>query len=207
MNYAKLAFSDASKLLQAEFGSRSSYERKEKYNVVEGLSNNEISFIENQDHFYMASFGESGFPYIQHRGGPAGFVKVVDDKTLAFVDFSGNKQYISVGNIYTNPNVALIMISYPHQARLKIYAKVKIVSLDENPQLFKTIDPTDYKHKPERMMVLAIEGYDWNCPQHIKPRYTAEEIESALIPQQKYIADLETENTRLKAALEELQHQ
>lgn len=169
MNYAKLAFSDASKLLQEKFGSRNNYERVEKYNVIEGLSENEKVFIEQQDHFYMASIGENGFPYIQHRGGPNGFVKILDNKTLAFVDFAGNKQYISVGNIDTNPNVALIMLSYPHKARLKIYAKARIVQLKENPALFKEIDLTDYKHRSERMMILEVQAYDWNCPQHITP--------------------------------------
>ncbi|MEO6549402.1 MAG: pyridoxamine 5'-phosphate oxidase family protein [Ferruginibacter sp.] len=201
MKYAQLAFSDASKLLQQEFGSRSNYERVEKNNVADGLSPNEISFIEAQDHFYMASIGTNAFPYIQHRGGPAGFVKVLDNKTLAFVDFSGNKQYISVGNIETNHHVALIMISYPHKARLKMYAIAKTVMLKENPDLFKKIDPADYKHRPERMMVFDIQAYDWNCPQHITARYTAEEIEHALLPQKKWAADLEAENKSLKAEL------
>lgn len=202
MNYAKLAFSDASKVLQAEFGSRNNYERVEKYNVDEGLSENETRFIEEQDHFYMASIGPNGFPYIQHRGGPKGFVKILDYKTLAFVDFRGNKQYISVGNVVTNPNVALIMVSYPHQARLKLYAKAKIVQLNEDPDLFKKIDPSDYKHRPERMMILDIQAYDWNCPQHITPRYTSDEVEFAFSSHRKYVSDLEIENQRLKAELE-----
>ena len=204
MNYAKLAFSDASKLLQEEFGSRHNYERVEKYNVTEGLSENEIGYIEKQDHFYMASIGENGFPYVQHRGGPVGFVKVLDNKTLGFVDFTGNMQYITVGNIKANPNVALIMISYPHKARLKIYAKAKIVQLNENPELFEKIDPTDYKHRSERMIVLEIQAYDWNCRQHITPRYTTEEIEQAFLPQKEYILDLEDENKRLKNELQVL---
>ncbi len=202
MNYATLAFSDAAKLLQQEAGSRTTYERKEKNNVVEGLSENEIGFIKAQDHFFMASLGENGYPYIQHRGGPKGFIYVLDNKTIAFVDFAGNKQYLSVGNLATNPNVALIMVSYPHQARLKLYAKAKIVQLKEAPELFAAIDPTDYKHRPERMMVLDVQAFDWNCPQHITPRYTGEEIERAFAPQRKYIADLEAENKRLKALLQ-----
>jgi predicted pyridoxine 5'-phosphate oxidase superfamily flavin-nucleotide-binding protein len=201
MNYAAIAFSDASKVLQLEFGSRNTYERVEKNNVVEGLSVNETAFISQQDHFYMASFGENEYPYIQHRGGPKGFVKVLDAKTIAFVDFSGNKQYISVGNLATNSHVALIMISYPHQARLKMYAQARIIHLDENPGLFDEIDPHDYKHKPERMVVLEIQAYDWNCPQHITPRYTADEVESAFASQRKYVSDLETENKRLKEEL------
>src|SRR5689334_8789303 len=129
MNYGQLAFSDASKALQEKFNSRQIYEQVERKNVVDGLTDNEIRFIENQDHFYMASIGENGYPYIQHRGGPAGFVKVLNNRQLAFVDFSGNKQYITAGNIETNPNISLIMISYPHKARMKLYAKAKIVQL------------------------------------------------------------------------------
>ena len=204
MNYAKLAFSDASKLLQEAAGSRNNYERVEKLNVTEGLSDNEIAFIERQDHFYMASIGENGFPYIQHRGGPIGFVKILDNKTLAFVDFRGNKQYISVGNVESNPNVALIMVSYPYRARLKMYAKVKIIQLKDDPALFARIDPNDHEHRSERMMVLDVQAYDWNCPQHITPRYTAEEIEQAFMPQKKHISELEAENKKLKAELEAL---
>ena len=202
MNYATLAFSDVSKVLQEEAGSRTTYERKEKNDVTEGLSENEISFIKAQDHFYMASIGENGYPYIQHRGGSKGFVHVLDIKTIAFVDFTGNKQYISVGNLASNPNVALIMVSYPQQARLKLYAKAEIVQLEEDPGLFAQIDPAGYKHRPERIMVLDVQAFDWNCPQHITPRYTSEEIELAFSSQRKYVSELEAENKRLKAALE-----
>ena len=201
MNYTKLAFSDASKLLQEEYGSRKNYERVEKHNVVDGLSDNEKAFIKDQDHFFMASIGENNFPYIQHRGGPKGFVKVFDEKTLAFVDFAGNKQYITVGNVATNPNVALIMVSYTHQARLKMYAIAKVVQAEENPGLFSSIDPADYKHKPERMIVLDVQAYDWNCRQHITPRYTSEEVEIAFSSQRKYILDLQEQNKLLKAEL------
>ncbi|WP_159470387.1 pyridoxamine 5'-phosphate oxidase family protein [Dyadobacter sp. 3J3] len=204
MNYAQLAFSDATKALQEEFGSRKTYEKVEKFNVVYGLTGNETSFIEDQDHFYMASIGENGYPYIQHRGGPKNFIKILDNKTLAFVDFIGNKQYISVGNIETNPNVALIMISYPHKARLKIFAKAQIVSISENPELFEKIDPADYKHRPERMLVLNIQAYDWNCPQHIIPRYTTEEIDLAYEPNRQYVHELEEENKKLKKEIEAL---
>ncbi len=207
MNYGQLAFSDASKTLQEQFGSRRTYEQMEKYNVKDGLTDNEVGFIENQDHFYMASYGESGYPYIQHRGGPKGFIHVLDRHTVAFVDFSGNKQYISAGNIQTNPNVSLIMISYPHKARLKLYAKARVVQIADEPGLFDELDPTGYKHKPERMMVLDIQAYDWNCPQHITPRYTTEEIEQAFAPQKQRLGDLEAENKALKAELEILKKQ
>jgi predicted pyridoxine 5'-phosphate oxidase superfamily flavin-nucleotide-binding protein len=199
MNYAKFAFTEAIKVLQETHGSRLSYERVEKSNVVDGLSDNEIGFIEDRDSFYMASIGENGYPYIQHRGGPKGFVKVLDDKTIGLVDFTGNKQYISVGNIQTRPQVSIIMVSYPQKARLKLYANVRIVALEDDPALFEELDPADYKHRPERMMLFDIKAFDWNCPQHITPRYTVDEIQAAFGPQKQYIEQLEAEIARLRA--------
>ncbi|MDR6761981.1 putative pyridoxine 5'-phosphate oxidase superfamily flavin-nucleotide-binding protein [Flavobacterium sp. 2755] len=201
MNYGQLAFTDTIKKMQEEAGSRSAYDRMEKMSVVDGLTENEINFINDRDSFYMASFGENEYPYIQHRGGPAGFIKVIDDKTIGIVDFSGNRQYISTGNISKNEKVALIMVSYPQRARLKLYAKAKIVNLEENKDLYDLLKPEDYKFRPERMMVFEIQAYDWNCPQHITPRYTTEEIEQALLPQKKYISDLENRVKELELEL------
>ncbi|MBP1225937.1 pyridoxamine 5'-phosphate oxidase family protein [Flavobacterium sp. 1355] len=149
----------------------------------------------------MASFGENKYPYVQHRGGPAGFIKVIDNKTIGIVDFSGNQQYISTGNISKNEKVALIMVSYPQRARLKLYAHARIVSLEENNILYNLLEPKDYKFRPEQMMVFEIQAYDWNCPQHITPRYTAAEIEQALLPQKKYISDLENKVKELELKL------
>jgi len=205
MNYAKFAFTDAIKALQEGLGSRKAYEKVEKNNVVDGLSDNEIAFIQDRDSFYMATYGENGYPYIQHRGGPKGFVKVIDNKTIGFVDFAGNRQYISVGNLATQSHTALILVSYPHRARLKIYADARVVSIKDDPQLFAELDPEDYPHKPERMIVLDIKAYDWNCPQHITPRYTMEEIREAFAPQKDYIHRLETEVKELKEKLS-IQH-
>ena len=179
MNYAKLAFTDAVKKLQEQNGSRNNYERMERYTSKEGLTPNEINMIEERDSFYMASFGENEFPYIQHRGGSKGFLKVLDPKTLAFIDFTGNKQYISVGNIKTNNKVSLILVDYPRKARLKIYAEAEVLSLSESPEMMKKLKLEGYKYRPERVMVFHIKAFDWNCPQHIKPRYTEEEIERA----------------------------
>lgn len=199
VNFAEIAFTDAVKEMQEKHGSRKAYERMEKHNIVDGLSVNEMEFIRNQDSFFMASFGTGNFPYIQHRGGPKGFLKVLDSKKLAFIDFTGNKQYISIGNLATNKNVALIMVDYPNKARLKIYAKAEIVELKGNMELFEFLVPDDYKFTPERMLILHIEAYDWNCPQHITPRYTVEEIEKALAPQREYIAKLESELKKMKS--------
>jgi len=180
MNYYNIAFSEASKKLQEYFGSRTTYSNVEKFGVKDGLSDNEIRFIDDRDSFYMASVGENGYPYIQHRGGPKGFVKVIDKQTIAFLDFSGNKQFVSVGNITSNDKVALIMVSYPHKARLKMYARAKLLSLEDNPELTQKLLLKNYKARAERIILLEVEAFDWNCPKHITPRYTLEEIETSI---------------------------
>jgi predicted pyridoxine 5'-phosphate oxidase superfamily flavin-nucleotide-binding protein len=197
-NFAEIAFTDAVKKLQEKHGSRRGYERMERFSKVDGLTEHEMTFIENRDSFYLASIGAKEFPYIQHRGGPKGFLKVLDSKRIGFIDFIGNRQYVSVGNMATNNNVALIMIDYPTRTRLKIYAKSEVIELKDNLELYEILDLEDYRFRPERMMVFHIEAYDWNCPQHITPRYTTEEIEAAFLPQQKYITSLEQEIKELK---------
>lgn len=200
-NFAEIAFSDAVKKLQEEHGSRKGYERMEKFNVIDGLSENEMGFIANRDSFYLASIGEKNYPYIQHRGGPKGFLKVLDKNTIGFIDFSGNKQYISVGNFETNNNTALILVDYPARARLKIFAKAEIAELKDNPELLAKLDLGEYEFRPERMILFHIEAFDWNCPQHIKPRFTVEEIQIAFEPKFQYISKLEEEIESLKNKL------
>ena len=200
-NFGSIAFTEAVKAMQEKTGSRASYARMEQQTYVDGLTENEIGFISQRDSFYLATVGESGFPYIQHRGGPKGFVKVLDAKRIAFIDFKGNMQYITVGNTATNNNVALIMVDYPARARLKIYAKAEIVELKDDPVLYNALNLKEYKFKPERMVVLHIEAYDWNCPQHITPRYTMEDIEEAFAGQREHIANLQAEIKELKQKL------
>ncbi|WP_296383445.1 pyridoxamine 5'-phosphate oxidase family protein [Winogradskyella sp.] len=202
-NFAEIAFTEAVKKLQEKHGSRNSYERMGKFSVIDGLTNNEISFIENRDSFYLASIGVKKFPYVQHRGGPKGFLKVLSPKRIGFIDFIGNKQYVSVGNMATNNNVSLIIIDYPTRTRLKIFAKSEVIELKDNPELYQQLNLQDYKFRPERMMVFHIEAYDWNCPQHIKPRYTVEEINEAFLPQKDYIAKLEAEILELKKQIKQ----
>lgn len=173
----------------------------EKTSYVDGLTEHETEYIAQQKSFYMATYGENGYPYVQHRGGPAGFVKVIDTSTIGIVDFVGNRQYISVGNLLRNPKVAIIMVSYPNRARLKIYAEAEIVELKDDDHLFELLQPDDYKFRPERMMLFKIKAYDWNCPQHITPRFTVNQIGEVLAPQKKYIADLEQQIAILKDAL------
>lgn len=201
MNYSQMAFTDSIKKLQERLGSRLSYERMEKMSYVDGLTASEIDFIGHLDSFYMASFGENGFPYIQHRGGPKGFIKVIDSSTIGIVDFIGNRQYISTGNISKNPKVSLILLSYPLRARLKIYAEAEIIELSQDSGLYGYLRPEDYKFKPERMMVFKIKAYDWNCPQHIFPKYSIEEVEELIAPQKQYISTLEKQIMALKEQL------
>jgi predicted pyridoxine 5'-phosphate oxidase superfamily flavin-nucleotide-binding protein len=203
-NYASLAFTDAVKEMQEKQGSRCNYARMEQSSIVDGLTEREVDFISGQDSFYMATIGENGYPYIQHRGGPKGFIKVLDTKRLGIIDFKGNAQYISVGNIATHNNVALIMVDYPSRSRLKLYAKARIVELKDDTALHAQLDLKEYKYRPERMMLFDVEAYDWNCPQHITPRYTAEEINEALAPQRDYVAKLEAEIKSLKQKLDEM---
>ncbi len=197
-NFASLAFSDEAKSLQEKYGSRRGYERMERQSIVDGLTENEVDFISKRDSFYMATIGVNGFPYIQHRGGPKGFVKVIDANTIGFLEFSGNKQFITVGNLATHTNVSLIMMDYPARTRLKIYARAKIIDLDTEPELLKLLTLEEYPARPERMIVLHIEAYDWNCPQHISARFTVEEIEEVLAPTRKYIEKLELELKQYK---------
>lgn len=202
-NFTTLAFTDTVKAMQEKMGSRAGYARMEKDTYKDGLTQNEIEFIAQRDSFYMASVGENNFPYIQHRGGPKGFVKVLDAKRIGFIDFRGNMQYISVGNIATNNNVALIMVDYPSRARLKILAKAEMVELKDDPLLYNLLDLNEYKFKPERMMVFNVEAYDWNCPQHITPRYTVEDVEEAFASQRERVKKLESEVKELKLKLKE----
>lgn len=201
MNYAKLTYKDFIKQMQEDLENNSGYEQLEKISVIEGLTTNEINFISDRDTFYMASYGENKFPYIQHRGGPPGFIKVIDNKTIGIVDFIGNRQYISVGNISKNSKVTLIMVSYSQKARLKIYANAKVVDLKEDEGLYDFLKPKDYKFRPERMMIFDIQAYDWNYPQFIVPRFTKEELEQALVPQRTHIASLENKIKELESKL------
>lgn len=198
MNYHELAFTEGIKKIQERLGSRMSYERMEQQSYVDGLTEQEINFLAQMDSFYMASTGDNGFPYIQHRGGPKGFIKVINKETIGIVDFTGNRQYISAGNITEHPKVALILVSYPLRARLKIYAEAELVDINEDDGLYQYLKPRDYKFKPERMMLFHIQAYDWNCPQHITPRYSIPEIEELIEPQREYIKTLELEIKALK---------
>ncbi|MEX0404395.1 pyridoxamine 5'-phosphate oxidase family protein [Aquibium sp. LZ166] len=159
----------------------------------------EVAFIAARDSFYMATASETGWPYVQHRGGPRGFLRVVDDRTLAFADYRGNRQYISAGNLAADARAALILVDYPARARLKIYAYVETVPIDGD--LAALVAEPDCKARPERVFVLRLAAFDWNCPRHITPRFAQTEIAAAMTPLRDRIASLETENVELRARL------
>ncbi|MET0634513.1 MAG: pyridoxamine 5'-phosphate oxidase family protein [Chitinophagaceae bacterium] len=200
-NFGEIAFSAEVKKMQERLGSRKSYARLEKEQQVDGLTGVEIEYISRMDHFYMASNSESGYPYIQHRGGPKGFIKVLEPKKIGIVDFRGNMQFVSVGNIMTNNKVSMIMVNYPARERLKIFARASIVEFADDPELHARLDLHDYPSHPERMIVFDIDAYDWNCPQHITPRYTLEDIRELFNSQSDHIHDLEAEIQTLKKKL------
>jgi predicted pyridoxine 5'-phosphate oxidase superfamily flavin-nucleotide-binding protein len=148
---------------QAAMGSDRVYQDFKGDRAFDKFTPNEASFIAQRDSFYMATVSETGWPYVQHRGGPRGFLKVVDEKTLAFADYRGNRQYISVGNLAADDRAALILMDYAGRARLKVYAHIKAVPLDADPALAQLVAEPGYRAKPERILLLHLIAFDWNC--------------------------------------------
>jgi hypothetical protein len=176
--FARTMFSEPAKRLQERFGSRATYERMADSGAVEQqLGLGEAEFIAARDSFYMATVTPDGWPYVQHRGGPAGFLRVVDERTLAFADYAGNKQYISAGNLAANDRVALFLMDYPNRTRLKIIGHARWIEPGTDPVLEATLGSPPPRTRIERIFVLQVVGFDWNCNQHITPRYTRDEIE------------------------------
>ncbi len=194
--FAEIAFTPNVKKAQEVNGSRCSYARLEQGEVHHDvLGSNEAGFIAERDSFYMATVSETGWPYIQHRGGPPGFIRVLDKKTIGFADFRGNRQYVSVGNLETDDRISMILMDYPNRTRLKILGRTRLVRLDEHDTLHRLSLP-DYRAVVERGFVITIEAFDWNCPQHITPRFTVAETEKARAPLRRRIDELEQELRR-----------
>jgi hypothetical protein len=175
--FSTIAFTPAVKAMQEKMGSRENYE----HFVAKGPENNSINpdlekFISSMEGFYLGTVTSNGYPYIQFRGGKAGFLKILDERTLGFADFRGNVQYISIGNLSENDKAFLFLMDYRHRRRLKIIGRARIVEND--PIIFAQVQDTDYEATIERAIVFEIEGWDWNCPQHIPVRYSAGEVEA-----------------------------
>lgn len=199
--FAALMFTLAVKAAQARLGSRGAYER---FDAPEAPSNDRLgpgerAFIAARDSFYMATVSETGWPYLQHRGGPPGFLKVLDERTLGFADYRGNRQYVSVGHLGGDDRVSLFLMDYPNRRRLKLLGRARIVEEAGEPETIDRLRDPAYKARIERGMVIALEAFDWNCPQHITPRFTEAEIGEALEPLRRRMAALEAENEALRA--------
>lgn len=187
-----IAFTPAVKAIQTRKGSRHGYARMEQGGSWESSITAELqAFIALQTSFYMATVNVDGQPYIQHRGGPAGFLRVLDEHTLAFVDYSGNKQFISQGNLSENPKVHLFLMDYAHRQRIKIWGEAKVIEADR--ELIAKLMPTDYQARPEQVFVIAITAWDANCPQHIPVRFEAVKVQEALDARDQRIRALEAE--------------
>lgn len=203
-SFARIAFTPLVKKLQALHGSRAQYERVER-SAISGdtLTEFERDFISSRDSIYMATIGETGWPYIQHRGGKPGFLHVLDDRTIAFADYRGNKQYISVGNIEHEDRIALFLMDYPNRSRLKILGHAEISEGAEAQPLIEELSSVDVRQQVERAITIRVEAFDWNCQQHITPRYTEEQVVEVIAPLRQRLAELEGENKRLRGVLEE----
>lgn len=193
-HFAEIAFTPTVKKVQEQQGSRPSYARME--NVPEAmnhaLTEAEARFIAARDSFYMATVGETGWPYIQHRGGPAGFVRVLDEHAIGFADFRGNRQYVSVGNLMTDDRVSLFFMDYPNKTRLKLFGHARMVGLDDQ-EVLSRLETPGYRARVERGMVIQIAGFDWNCPQHITERFSLDEVRSMTTTLTSRISELEAE--------------
>jgi len=191
--FAEIAFTTAVKQVQSEQKSRAGYARWENaLDVNHLLGQQEANFITTRDSFYMASVSETNWPYVQHRGGPIGFLKVIDEKTIGFADYSGNRQYISTGNFSNNDRVSLFLMDYPSKSRLKILGRIKTINGDNTKEL-APLKSADSSAPIERGFIIHIEGFDWNCPKYITPRYTETQIKNFIEPIQKENAQLKTE--------------
>jgi uncharacterized protein len=193
-----LAFSPAVKAVQARRGSRDGYAHaEEKGSTATSIDENLAAFIGAQRSFYLATANRDGQPYIQHRGGPPGFLHVLDDKTLAFADFSGNRQYITTGNLAENAKAMLFLMDYASRRRVKIWGTARVV--EDDPELIARLFPDGYRARAEAAILFTVEAWDVNCPQHIPQMFFAEDVAAAVTQLNERVATLEAENARLRA--------
>ncbi len=186
-----IAFTPSVKVIQEKFHSRSSYARMEESGGWQsGVTPQLTQFLSTMDSFYLSTSNASGQPYTQHRGGPKGFLKTIDDKTIAFADFSGNKQYITTGNLSENNKAFIFLMDYPSKTRIKIWGTAKVI--EDDKKLLDSLSDALYKARLERVIVFTVEAWDANCRQHIQQRFTQEDIKSITEPLNKKIVELET---------------
>jgi uncharacterized protein len=197
--FSTLTFTDDVANVQREMGSRSANEKlTERGPANDALSPAEKDFISRRDGFYLATIGSTGWPYIQFRGGPTGFLHIIDDHTLAYADVTGNRQYISTGNLRGNNHASLFLMDYPHQTRLKLLANVEVIPWSEAPDWKKNLKLPE-RGRPERVIIFHVAAFDWNCPQNIPQRWTLEELQRTSLFDR--VQALEEENRTLRATL------
>ena len=199
-HFGDIAFTDHVKAEQTRLGSREMYAGMTARSAPDGLSEREATFISMRDSFYMATVSEDGWPYIQHRGGPRGFLKVLSDQEIGFADYRGNRQYVSVGNLQTEQRVSLFLMDYPNRARLKMLGHARVQEADANPELAARLS-MDGQGKVERLFTITVDAFDWNCPQFITPRFTEAELAASLSPMVDELNTLRQENANLKQEL------
>jgi uncharacterized protein len=199
--FLDVATTSSVRAVQARMGADRIWQDFKGHREFDRFTENEAAFIADRDSFYWATVSETGWPYVQHRGGPRGFLKLVDDHTLAFADYRGNRQYISTGNLAADDRACLLLMDYRHRARLKIYAHVEILALDDDRDLTALVTVPDYMAKLERIFRLRVKTFDWNCQQHITPRFTEHEIAEAVRSLRDRLVQLESENAELRARL------
>lgn len=178
--FLDIAITSSVRAVQASMGADKLWQDFAGDRAFDRFTDNEAAFIAGRDSFYIATVSETGWPYVQHRGGPVGFLKVIDERTLAFADYRGNRQYISTGNLAANDRACLFLMDYANRARLKIYAHVQIVAVDDDPALATLVIEPAYRAKVERIFKLKLEAFDWNCSQHITPRFTEQEVKAVV---------------------------
>jgi predicted pyridoxine 5'-phosphate oxidase superfamily flavin-nucleotide-binding protein len=193
-----VAFTPAVKAVQTFKGSREAYARLEQNGGWRTEIDEQLAvFLADQDSMFLATASADGQPYIQHRGGPKGFLKILDKNTLAFADFSGNRQYITQGNLSENPRANIFLIDYAHRRRVKIWGEARVI--DDDPALVKSLMPQGYKARSEQVILFKISAWDTNCPQHIPQKFDAADVAAALAARDARIAELEAELIALKA--------
>jgi predicted pyridoxine 5'-phosphate oxidase superfamily flavin-nucleotide-binding protein len=199
MNNASRVFTPAVQKAQAERGSSKAYERRIAEGFPDKVTHELAQFIAEQDTAFLATATADGAPYIQHRGGPKGFVKVIDERTLGFADYRGNRQYITLANLSENDRAFLFLLDPARKQRIKLWGRARVVEND--PALIEKLFDKSYKAKPERAILFTIEAWDANCSSHIVARFTEADLEEAFAKVQARIAELEAENARLRALL------
>ncbi len=204
-SYGEIAFTPAVSEVQAYYGSQEFFlrqrSRRAGSDTPDPLTDREREFLSERDGFYLATLSESGWPYVQFRGGPEGFLHVVDDHTLGWADFRGNQQYVSTGNLAGNDRVSLIAVDYARRRRLKLFGRARVTTLEQDAALARSLAEPEYDAVVERAVLVRVEAFDWNCPQHITPRFSAGEIAPVVTKLQDTIAALQEENTRLRKQL------